>query len=385
MWLLSKLTLLFFSRVVLSSLLDGRPHANVMRPPAIPRVHLPDAGLPVTRADGSILLPYQTIYYFDQLIDHDNPSLGTFKQRYWHSWEYYEHGGPIILSTPGESNAEGYEGYLTNRTINGRIAQQQNGSTIVLEHRFFGLSNPFPDLSENSLKYHTLHQAVEDLVYFAENVVLPMPKGDQMSPSQVPWILIGGSYSGALTSWTMVNNTGLFAAGYASSGVVQATLNYWRYFEPIRENMAQNCSSDVQAVVSYVDKVLTSSDAEAIQSLKVSFGLGNVTHPDDFAGALRNNLWDWQSLQPSSGSGAQFFLFCDALEVKDGLPAPAEGWGLEHAITAWSNYFKTHYYSIICPNIDADCLGTYDTSQPYWTNTTVDNANRSWFWMVYAP
>lgn len=92
MWLLSKLTLLFFSRVVLSSLLDGRPHANVMRPPAIPRVHLPDAGLPVTRADGSILLPYQTIYYFDQLIDHDNPSLGTFKQRYWHSWEYYEHG-----------------------------------------------------------------------------------------------------------------------------------------------------------------------------------------------------------------------------------------------------------------------------------------------------
>jgi hypothetical protein len=28
------------------------------------------------------------------------------------------------------------------------------------------------------------------------------------------------------------------------------------------------------------------------------------------------------------------------------------------------------------------CLGTYDASQTYWTNVTVDNASRSWTWMV---
>ena len=28
------------------------------------------------------------------------------------------------------------------------------------------------------------------------------------------------------------------------------------------------------------------------------------------------------------------------------------------------------------------CLGTYNTSQAYWTNITVNNSNRSWFWMV---
>ena len=33
-----------------------------------------------------------TIYTFDQFIDHDNPSLGTFKQRYWLNAEYYEAG-----------------------------------------------------------------------------------------------------------------------------------------------------------------------------------------------------------------------------------------------------------------------------------------------------
>lgn len=98
----------------------------------------------------------------------------------------------------------GYTGYLTNRTINGRIAQQQNGATIVLEHRFYGLSNPYPDLSSQSFRVHTIEQAVQDLVYFAKNVKLPMPGGDAVTPDQAPWILIGGSYSGALTGWTMV-------------------------------------------------------------------------------------------------------------------------------------------------------------------------------------
>ena len=90
----------------------------------------------------------------------------------------------------------GYSGYLTNRTINGRIAQQQNGSTIVLEHRFYGLSNPLPDLSVQSLRLHTIQQAIDDLVYFANNVKLPQPNGDKVTPDKAPWILIGGSYSG---------------------------------------------------------------------------------------------------------------------------------------------------------------------------------------------
>jgi alpha-beta hydrolase superfamily lysophospholipase len=76
------------------------------------------------------------------------------------------------------------------------IAQQQNGTTIVLEHRFYGLSNPLPDLSVKSLRLHTIQQAIDDLEYFAENVNLPMPSGDSLTPDKAPWILIGGSYGG---------------------------------------------------------------------------------------------------------------------------------------------------------------------------------------------
>lgn len=215
--------------------------------------------------------------------------------------------------TPGEANAAPYTSYLTNRyvryslsihisaymshpysrTINGLIAQANNGSTIVLEHRFFGLSNPIDNLSDDSLQLLTIDQvcsdvfrlfsrmspvivftavtslltdvvrpvpsppvmrsffqivvdcsilslltwvsyilnlpgpisgllhpfpynlnlplvlicsipfhkqtflkAAKDLAYFAKNVRLPQPNGDKLNADVVPWILIGGSYSG---------------------------------------------------------------------------------------------------------------------------------------------------------------------------------------------
>jgi hypothetical protein len=87
---------------------------------------------------------------------------------------------------------------LVNHTSNFFLtAQQSNGAAIVLEHRFYGLSNPYPDLTVESLKVHTIQQAIEDLVFFARNVDLPMPGGDNVTPDQAPWILVGGSYAGA--------------------------------------------------------------------------------------------------------------------------------------------------------------------------------------------
>jgi hypothetical protein len=78
--------------------------------------------------------------------------------RYWATWEFYQPGGCVVLMTPGEVNADGYSGYLTNVTINGQIAQQQHCATVVVEHRFFGVSNPKPDLTVASLKLLTLNQ-----------------------------------------------------------------------------------------------------------------------------------------------------------------------------------------------------------------------------------
>ncbi|KAH7908620.1 peptidase S28 [Hygrophoropsis aurantiaca] len=379
---MSWLTKSLVATLVSVSLVDAAIPSSMLRGrPTLPKISVPQRQL--MSADGTALPNITTVYYFDQLIDHTNPSLGTFQQRYWMDWEFYEAGGPIILMTPGETDADGYEGYLTNGTVNGMIAQQQNGATVLIEHRFFGYSNPYDNLTSQSLELLTIQQAIDDLTYFAETADLPMPGGDQVKPGQAPWILIGGSYSGALTSWTMVNKPDVFYAGYASSAVVEAITDYWGYFTPIREYMPQNCSSDVEAVIAYLDQIYAENDTTAIQAMKDNFGLGDVTHIDDFASALQYNLFDWQDLQPDVGPGAMFFDFCDALEVKDGVNAPATGWGLENALYSWGNFWNTTYYAYVCGDEDAEtCLGTYNASQAYYTDVTINNADRSWFWMV---
>ncbi|THG94869.1 hypothetical protein EW026_g6683 [Hermanssonia centrifuga] len=368
-------------KVTSARLLDGRLHANSPPLHKVPVFATNDRR--PTDVTGASLPPLSTVYTFDQLIDHTNASSATFQQRYWTTWEWYETGGPIILFTPGEENAEPYIGYLTNETINGQIAQQEHGATIVLEHRYYGLSNPFSDLSVQSLQYHTIQQAIDDLEYFATNVQLPMPGGDNVSITTTPWVLVGGSYSGALTSWTMVNKAGLFSAGYASSAVVQATVDFWAYFEPIRQFMPANCSADVEAVIGHIDSVFTNGSTSDIDQLKALFGWQNLTHLDDAAGSLRNNLWDWQSLDVDTGPGGQFFKFCDALEVQNGTSAPASGWGLTIALQAWASYWTTTYYPQICGDLDVvSCLGTYDATSSSYTDTSVDNAERSWLWIV---
>ncbi|KAH8989160.1 peptidase S28 [Lactarius hatsudake] len=325
--------------------------------------------------------PLNTTYYFDQYIDHNDPNLGTFKQRYWVSWEFYEPGGPMILSTPGETNAEGKTGPLTNNTIHGQIAQQQKGATIVIEHRFYGLSNPYPDLSVASFKYHTIDQAINDLVFFAKSVILPFPGGDNVSPAYAPWVLIGGSYAGALTAFTLHQYPDVFWAGYASSAVVQGIVDFWQYFEPVRQFMPQNCSNDVQRVIAHWDEIIDGGNETAFNELKALFGMSEVIHADDVVNALITPLYTWQSLSPTSGGGA-FYDFCDALEVNNGISPPESGWSLGHALATSANYSKD-ILPISCrgQNID-DCLSTYNTSQPHWTSTAVNNSDRSWFWTV---
>ncbi|KAG2132870.1 serine carboxypeptidase S28-domain-containing protein [Suillus bovinus] len=341
---------------------------------SLPKLPVPDRI--ITSPNGTVLPPITTVYYFNQLIDHKNPRLGTFQQRYWMNWEFYRPGGPIILMTPGEGAADDATVFITNHSINGLIAQQQNGTAILIEHRFFGYSNPYDNLTSQSLAVLTIQQAIDDLEYFANTADLPMPGGDAVKPGQAPWILIGGSYSGALASWTIVNKPGLFWAAYASSAVVEVITDFYKFFTPIYEYMPHNCSSDIEAVIAYLDGLYMANDTAGIQILKETFGLGDVVHVDDFASALQSSLFTWNT--------KLFVKLCDALEVKDGVIAGPEGWGLKNAIYSWGNFWNTTFYNYSC-GIESDaeaCLGSYDTSQIFWTNVTVNNSWRSWYWMV---
>lgn len=82
--------LLSLAAAASAKLSDGRAHGNLPRTPRVPVVAPPSGAL--TDVNGATLPPLNTTYTFDQLIDHTNPALGTFKQRFWTTWEFYEPG-----------------------------------------------------------------------------------------------------------------------------------------------------------------------------------------------------------------------------------------------------------------------------------------------------
>lgn len=281
---------------------------------------------------------------FDQLIDHDRPELGTFKQRYWVNDQFYAGpGSPVILSTPGESAADGYTGYTTNRTITGEFAQQVGGAVVLIEHRYWGDSSPYTTLTTTNLQQHTLKNAIMDLVYFAKNVRFHFDANGTSTPDKAPWALSGCSYPGALTAWTNKIAPGTFWAYHASSAVVESVDNLSGYFDVVDNAMPRNCSADVKKVIRYMDRVFTNGTAERQQQLKERFGMASVKAVDDFFSTLLNPLFSWQSTQFYTGY-TQLNQFCDYVENRwpgSSAPQPGEeGVGTCAATKGMAKYFR---------------------------------------------
>lgn len=70
----------------------------------------------------------------------------------------------------------------------------------------------------------------------------------------------------------------------ASSGVVHATINDWRYMDIIRQYAPSDCIAVVEKAVYEMDDLL--SQPFTRQAIKEVYGLPNVTHDPDFAAVL---------------------------------------------------------------------------------------------------
>ncbi|KJK61557.1 Serine carboxypeptidase S28 [Aspergillus parasiticus SU-1] len=330
---------------------------------------------------------------FEQLLDHHDSSKGTFSQRYWWSTEYWGGpGSPVVLFTPGEASADGYEGYLTNNTLTGLYAQEIQGAVILIEHRYWGDSSPYEELTAETLQYLTLEQSILDLTHFAETVQLEFDTSNSSNAPKAPWVLVGGSYSGALAAWTAAVAPETFWAYHATSAPVQAIDDFWQYFDPIRHGMAPNCSRDVSLVANHIDTVGKNGSAADQFALKELFGLEALENYDDFAAALPTGPYLWQSNTFVTGY-SDFFAFCDAVEnVEAGaavVPGP-EGVGLQKALTGYANWFNSTILPGYCAsygywtdNRTVACFDTHNPSSAIFTDTSVDNAvDRQWQWFL---
>lgn len=80
--------------------------------------------------------------FFEQPIDHADPSQGTFKQRYWINTRHYVpgSGGPVIVLDGGETSGEDRLPFLDTGILE-ILTNATGGVGVVLEHRYYGMHN----------------------------------------------------------------------------------------------------------------------------------------------------------------------------------------------------------------------------------------------------
>jgi hypothetical protein len=119
---------------------------------------------------------------------------------------------------------------------------------LVLEHRFYGDSQPFTDWTEESLRYLSAEQALADAASF-----LAFINGDDSLLRQN--VIIGGSYPGALSSWMRTRYPHLTVAAWSSSGVIQPNANFSEFDNQIyvaTNKSSPDCSRAIQENVYWV-------------------------------------------------------------------------------------------------------------------------------------
>ncbi|SMQ50107.1 unnamed protein product [Zymoseptoria tritici ST99CH_3D7] len=372
-----------------------------------PRPPLADAASKdSTDDDPSSSGPHQAS--FAQLIDHSNPSLGTFPVRYWYdttSWR--GPGSPIVFETPGESDASGYTFVLGNRSMDGRIAAQIGAATVLLEHRYFGKSIPVENLTTANMKYLTLENSMQDLVYFARNVQLPFAREADCgsTATDVPWVILGGSYAASLAAWIATLYPDTFWAYYASSAPKQNLHWFWQFWTPVQKGMPQDCRQDVNDVIDHMDEVLEHGSEEDVAALKARFDMPAKLENDDFMNSLAQIVgqgWTQRGFAIEAAKNAarpKFLVWCDYIEDRvdkgahhdDSVDhAPV---GVDAALDGYARWWKEFgldwvrmLYDCAANDTDFDCFNTHGDDVDIHVDWSLDDSDNitamSYLWMV---
>jgi len=164
----------------------------------------------------------------------------------------------------------GGEGPIDDRDVSffqiNNYAQETGAIVFALEHRFYGKSQPFDELSTSNLQYLTSQQALADLAVFIDSIK------SQYNAPNAPVITFGCSYSGALAAWFRMKYPTVTMASIASSAPVQAILDFYQYNEVVNNSFAdiagEECDNRIQEATNTIQNMLqTNSGTLKLQDL----------------------------------------------------------------------------------------------------------------------
>jgi serine protease 16 len=222
------------------------------------------ASLPPLPLSLKSLLSDGSEYFFNQTLDHANPhSKKVFQQRYYINSENYKEGGPVFLYIGGESELNPA---FIQSGLPATLAKTYNGALFGLEHRYYGKSLPFEELTAKNLKYLTSEQALNDLVHFVRNIQNPITK--KKFDLKTRFITIGGSYAGELSAWARMSFPEVFLGAHASSAPLNVKDDFFEYDQEVQKAIGSDCLPYFKEVSDFAESIILSKDNEKIKNMK---------------------------------------------------------------------------------------------------------------------
>ncbi|RHY95316.1 hypothetical protein DYB35_009301 [Aphanomyces astaci] len=213
----------------------------------------------------------QELWFSNQKLDHTNPSnSNVWNQRYFVNSTFYGGpGSPVFLTIEGEWTAS-----LSTVTSGGdyfnALAKKHKALIVSLEHRFYGKSQPFANLSTANLKYLSADQALADIANFQDFF-----SKSQNITADSKWVAVGASYAGMLSTWLKLKYPTRFAGTWASSAPILAKEDYFEYSDHVSEGLryfgGDQCVNRITAATTELHRLVASSKPDDVASLNKLF------------------------------------------------------------------------------------------------------------------
>ncbi|KAF9937575.1 hypothetical protein BGZ67_001086 [Mortierella alpina] len=228
-------------------------------------------------------------YFFTQILDHyaDPSPAGveaaaaenttTFRQRYRINSQFYK---PVKDGRPKDdfTGMNARLGAARGRGVGGRAGvwgtasttqsyskssaeNQTNGANGSTTTPFNGGGGEAEGLPLDLLKYLTVDQSIEDIMYFMDNFPETHPSFfDDNKDSPPRWILTGCSYGGNLAAWTRQRHPAKVFAAFASSAPLRSTLDFFEYSTSQTDVFGEKCASQLALARDFLDGALLMTD-----------------------------------------------------------------------------------------------------------------------------
>lgn len=227
---------------------------------------------------------------FKQKLDHtDAQDTRTFTQRYFYDLSNAgdNKAAPVLLYICGEARCSA--GDLGGMV--GELARQRKAVLVTLEHRYYGDSQPFQDMSANNLKFLSTGQALADLDAFQKWFTAQ----NQLTG---PWVAVGGSYAGSLSAYYRALYPQNVKGSLSSSGPIHAKENFTEYDAQVANAAGSTCLANLLEVTKTVETEIA-DDARFLQ-IKTMFDAADIVDRMDFlytvadtaAGAIQYGMKD---------------------------------------------------------------------------------------------